>query len=362
MALALALAQEAVGWASPNPAVGAVIVKGGVVVGRGTTQPPGSAHAEVVALREAGEAARGTTMYVSLEPCRHYGRTPPCTTAIIQAGVAEVHMATLDPNPLVAGQGKRELEAAGIVTHLGERQAEARRINEAYAKYITNGRPFVTAKFAVSLDGRIATRTRESKWITGEASRDYSQRLRRQVDAIMVGLNTVLADDPQLTVRDGGSHRRQPLRVVVDSRGRLPPTARLLREPGHTLVAVAGSLAASQLETLRGAGAEVLVMPDKEGLVDVAALVTTLGRREVTHVLVEGGGTLLGSFFDAGLVDRVAAFLSPMIIGGSQAMSPVLGQGVAKIAEAPRLRDVAMERLGDDFLITGYLAPTPWSI
>ena len=357
MERALSLARLAIGSTSPNPAVGAVIARDGVIIGEGYTQPPGSAHAEVVALEQAGERSRGATMYVTLEPCCHFGRTPPCARAIIEGGIAEVHIATLDPNPLVSGRGKAVLDDAGIKTRLGEREEEARGLNEAYIKFITTGVPFVTVKFAVSLDGKIATATGDSKWISGEESREYVHRLRRAADAIMVGVNTILADDPMLTARDGleGGKRKNPIRVIVDSKARTPPTARVLKEPGVTIVAITAIAPSVQEKRLREAGAEVLELPLRAGLVDLEELLAELGRREITSVLVEGGGTLLGSFFDQGLVDKVVAFIAPVIIGGTEARLAVGGGGAQRIAQALRLSRVRVERVGDDVMITGYL-------
>lgn len=359
MQRALSLARQALGNTSPNPAVATVIVKDGVIVGEGHTQPAGSWHAEVVALKQAGDAARGATMYVSLEPCCHYGRTPPCTQAIIAAGVTEVHLATLDPNPLVSGRGRAELEAAGIKTLVGEHEEEAQELNEAYIKFITSRMPFITAKFAMSLDGKIATKTGDSKWITGEEARKYAHSLRRMADAIMVGVETVISDDPQLTAREDADENdnncRQPLRVVVDSRGRTPTAARILQMPGQTLIASTSSIELAREKELREAGAEVLRLPAKGDRVDLTELLRTLGRRELTSVLVEGGGTLLGSFFDQGLVDKVCAFVAPVIIGGGEAITAVEGQGIDKMTEVLRLQRLKIEKLGDDVLICGYV-------
>ena len=355
MDLALSEARQALGSTSPNPAVGAVLVKERVVVGQGFTQPPGSAHAEVMALRGAGERARGATLYVTLEPCCHFGRTPPCTGAIIEAGIAEVHMATLDPNPLVAGKGKAALEQAGIRTYLGEHKEEAEELNEAYIKHITSGLPLVTAKFALSLDGKLATRSRDSRWITGTEARERVHQLRSQVDAIMVGVGTVLSDDPQLTARPGGARaERQPKRIVVDSRGNTPPTARMLREPGVTIIAATALAAPDWKATMEQAGAEAIDLPSRAGGVDLAALMKVLGQRGVISLLVEGGGTLLGSLFSEGLVDKVCAFIAPTIIGGKEAVG-IGGPGVERMTEAQRLTRVRVERLGDDILVIGYL-------
>ncbi len=356
MARALRLARRALGSTSPNPAVGAVVVRDGVVVGEGFTQPAGGSHAEVVALQRAGDAARGATLYVSLEPCVHHGRTPPCTEAILAAGISGVHLTHLDPNPLVNGRGRAALETAGIAVVEGERADEARRHNEAYLKFITAGVPFVTAKFAMSLDGKIATSSGESQWITGEAARRRARQLRRASDAVLVGIGTALKDDPQLTVRDsaGRPQRRQPLRVVVDSQGRLPPEARLLRELGSALVAVA-SERSQGVAQLKRAGVEVLAAGDAEGRrVDLRRLMQALGRRDVVSVLAEGGGTLLGSLFDAGLVDKAVVFIAPLVIGGVDAPPPVAGQGAQRLAEALRLGRLEVRRVGQDIMLTGY--------
>lgn len=355
MERALALAGKAVGSVSPNPAVGAVIVKDGTVVGEGWTQPPGETHAEIMALHHAGPNAVGATLYTTLEPCGHHGRTPPCTTAIAEAGIAEVRCAIVDPNPLVDGDGLAQLRDHGICTRAGEGAAQARELMEAYLKFVTTGLPFVTAKFAMTLDGKIATRSGESKWITGEKARAYVQKLRAASDAIMVGVNTVVADDPQLTARDktGVPHERQPLRIVVDSRGRTPTHARLLSEPGETLVATA-TLSAEERQDLTETGAQVEAVPGKSDLVDVAALLQLLANRNKTSVLVEGGGTLLGTMFDRGLVDKVVAFVAPIIVGGEDASSPVGGLGVERMSDALRLHRVRVCEIGGDVAMIGY--------
>ena len=356
MSHALELARRAEGRVSPNPPVGAVLVRDGEVIGRGYTQPPGQSHAEVLALREAGEAARGAALYTTLEPCSHHGRTPPCTDAIIEAGVAEVHAAVLDPNPNVRGGGLAILAEAGVSTRIGEGEAKARRLLEAYVKYVTTGTPFVTAKFAMSLDGKIATRSGDSKWISGEKARRQVHRLRAASDAVMVGIGTVLADEPRLTARDktGGPLDRQPLRVVVDTRGRMPVDSPMLGEPGRTLVAV-GDLGEPGAATLRDAGAEVVSLPGEGPSVDLAALMDALASEHgVTSMLVEGGATLLGSLFDLGLVDKVIAFVSPVIVGGQTAPTPVAGAGFARMADTLRLERVRWDRYGRDMAITGY--------
>lgn len=357
MAQAISLARLALGQTSPNPAVGAVIVNNGVIVGQGYTQPPGSSHAEVVALKMAGEKARGATLFVTLEPCNHYGRTPPCTKTIIESGITEVHAAMIDPNPAVAGRGKAELEKAGISVVVGESEALAQEITEAYCKYVTTGTPFITAKFAMSLDGKIATRTGDSKWISSDESRRYVHYLRYTTDAIMVGVKTVLADDPQLTFRccyRGGLVKKQPLRVVVDGLGNTPVTARIFNEPGSVLMAITEGINRNQQESYLKAGAEVVVLPGKRGLVDLPSLIRTLGERQITSVLVEGGGTLLGSLFDNRLVDKVIGFVAPVIIGGKRAKTPVSGKGAAEMVDSIKLDNVKTRFFNGDVMVSGY--------
>jgi diaminohydroxyphosphoribosylaminopyrimidine deaminase/5-amino-6-(5-phosphoribosylamino)uracil reductase len=351
MQQALGLARKALGKVSPNPAVGAVLVKDGIVIGQGFTQAPGEDHAEIVALQVAGEAARGATLYVTLEPCAHHGRTPPCVDAIVDAGVAEVCLATMDPNPKTDGKGKAALEAGGVQVLVGDGAEQALEVNETFAKHVTTGEPFVVAKFAMSLDGKIATATGESRWITGVMARREAHRLRAEYDAVMVGIGTALADDPRLTVRDVDlPPLHQPLRVVVDSRGRLPVEAVMLEEDGQTLVAVAGVLPVM----LQAAGAEVVRLPSNDGRVDLPSLLGLLGERGITSVLVEGGSQLLGSFFDLGLVDKVVAFVAPVVIGGAGAPAPIGGAGAFNLADALRLHSVRYEVVGNDMMVVGY--------
>ncbi|MFO8100862.1 MAG: bifunctional diaminohydroxyphosphoribosylaminopyrimidine deaminase/5-amino-6-(5-phosphoribosylamino)uracil reductase RibD [Dehalococcoidia bacterium] len=354
MQYALSLARKALGSVSPNPAVGAVVLnKEGRIVGQGYTQPPGSAHAEIVALQQAGEEARGGTMYVTLEPCCHQGKTPPCTKAIIGSGIREVHIATLDPNPMVGGKGKVILEADGIRMHIGEREEEAKELNEAYLKFITTGRPFVTAKFAMSLDGKIATKKHNAKWISNEWSRERAHRLRWETDAIMVGINTVLEDNPQLTARTLNG-TREPLRVILDSQGQTPTDAKALENAERVLIATTEAMSPSRRDEYGTRSIEVLTLPAREGHVDLGELLRVLGEKEITGVIAEGGGTLLGSLFDDELVDKVIAFISPMIIGGSEAISPVGGKGAELISQALKLKRTRIEQFVDDIMVTGY--------
>ncbi len=358
MKQALSLAKLALGQVSPNPAVGALVVRDGEIVGQGYTQPPGSCHAEVMALNQAGEKASEAVMYVTLEPCSHHGLTPPCTEAIIGAGISEVHMAMIDPNPIVSGRGEEALEKEGIRTYIGEHQDEAREINEAYIKYITTGMPFVTAKFAVSMDGKIATRSGDSEWISGEESRKYVHYLRYTSDAIMAGANTVITDDPRLTCRyagKGGEAKKQPLRVIVDGKGRTSCVARVFNESGEALLVLDRMVEPGKKADFTKAGVELVELSSDGDLLDLKELLETLGKRGITSVLVEGGGILLGSLFDHGLVDKVIAFISPLVIGGKEAKTAVAGEGVDKIIDAIKLDHVTVERFGDDLMMSGYV-------
>ena len=357
MVRAIALARSALGSTSPNPAVGAVIVNGTGVVGEGFTLPPGQAHAEVGALQQAGKAAQGATLHCTLEPCCHFGRTPPCTDAIIGAGIRRVVYAVTDPNPRVSGGGAAALRSAGIeVEHRVDPGAES--LYEAFAKHVTTGLPFVLAKFAMSLDGKIATRTGDSQWITGPAARSRVQQMRKELDGIMVGIGTALADDPQLTARDDDGEPLpvdlQPLRVVVDSDARTPPGARMLRQPGKTLIATAGDPNSSRSAALQDAGAEVVAFPGTDGRVNLSGLLEHLGQLGVVSLLVEGGGGVLGAMLDARLIDKFAVFLGPMLIGGAAARSPIEGNGADTMADVLRLERMSTEVIGPDWLLTGY--------
>jgi diaminohydroxyphosphoribosylaminopyrimidine deaminase/5-amino-6-(5-phosphoribosylamino)uracil reductase len=358
MQQAISLAKLALGQASPNPAVGAVVVRDGEVVGQGYTQPSGSSHAEVMALSQAGEKARGGVMYVTLEPCSHYGKTPPCTDAIIENGISEVHMAMIDPNPKVSGRGEERLVREGIKTYVGEMEEEAREIVESHIKYITTGTPFVTVKFAASLDGKIATKSGDSQWISGEEARKYVHHLRYTHDAIMAGANTVIEDNPRLTCRyagRGGEVKKQPLRVIVDGKGRTSAFAQVFNESGKALLVVDKTIAKEKKDAFSSVNVEIMELSSKDGIVDLRKLMKNLGEREITSVLVEGGGILQGCLFDQGLVDKVIAFISPVIIGGKDAVTTIAGKGVEMMADALKLERVTTERFGDDIMIRGYV-------
>jgi diaminohydroxyphosphoribosylaminopyrimidine deaminase/5-amino-6-(5-phosphoribosylamino)uracil reductase len=354
MQRAIELAQSLAGVARPNPTVAAVLFKDGEIISEGTTEP-GGAHAEVVAIRKAGENAKGSTLYVTLEPCCHYGKTPPCTDAVISAGIESVHIAILDPNPLIAGQGMQLLESSGITTFLGAGKEIAQILYETHAKYITLGTPFVTAKYAMSLDGKIATHSSSSQWITGPEARQYAHMLRGSSDAVAIGIGTAVADDPLLTVRteQGVPFPEQPVRVVVDTGGRLPSVSRMLYQPGKTIIACS-SIAPGKKLVLEEFGAEILELNSYGEGVDLLELLKRLGAMEITSILVEGGSTLLGSLFDQNLVDKVVAFVAPKIIGGKNALTAIGGEGVNLIDEAIDIQVTEMKWLGTDMVIQGY--------
>jgi diaminohydroxyphosphoribosylaminopyrimidine deaminase/5-amino-6-(5-phosphoribosylamino)uracil reductase len=352
---ALLLARRGTGATSPNPMVGAVVVAGGRIVGRGYHPRAGDPHAEIFALRDAAEQCRGATLYVTLEPCDHWGRTPPCTDAIIEAGVSRVVAAMLDPDPHVGGRGLHRLEAAGIKTDVGVAESDARRLNEAYVKHRTVGLPFVMAKWAMTLDGKIATRTGESRWISGDASRALSHQLRAAADAIVVGVGTVLRDDPALTARAPGAVR-SPWRVVLDSTLRIPSSARVLAPDGTPVViATTTRAAAPARRALEEKGVEVVIADGADGRVDLGALLRHLGERGVLSLLVEGGGTVHGAFMDAGLVDKVLIFIAPYIVGGP-APGPVAGTGVEMLTRAWRLESITVRQVEQDVMIEGYVS------
>ena len=331
MRIAIELAKKAEGMTSPNPMVGAVIVKNGRVVGRGYHKKAGLPHAEVNALRQAGSRAKGATLYVTLEPCDHFGRTPPCTTAIVKSGIERVFIAMKDPNPLNNGRGIRRLNKHGIKTGVGLFAEEAAALNRPYIKFITKGIPFVTVKVAQSLDGKIATRTGDSKWISSEESRRYVHGLRRLADAVMVGASTAKKDDPLLLSRL--SRGKQPIRVIVGGRSAIPSDSRIFSDAHKAPVIVvkpAGRLRKK---------------------VDLRKLLTVLAKRDITNILVEGGGELIASLVEEKLVDRFLVFVAPKIIGGRDAKTAVEGSGIESIKNAIKLKNVSVKRFKEDLLI-----------
>lgn len=359
---ALELGRHVLSRSSPNPSVGAVVVDSDGIAGCGRTQPLGGPHAEIVALSEAGGRAREATLYVTLEPCCHHGRTPPCVDAIIDSGIQRCVVAITDPFPSVQGKGIARLRAEGISVEVGVCEAEASDLHAGFLSRTRTGRPLVRAKYAMTLDGRIATRTGQSQWITGHAARRHAHVLRDRTDAVLIGAGTVRADNPTLTTRlpeeftgDGGSHH--PLRIVVDGRGSTSPDANVYNPdlPGRTLVATTAAALPEWLDELAEQGVEYIVCGEGPR-VDLGHMLDELGTRGLNDLLVEGGSSLLGSCFDAGLVDRVAAFVAPLVVGGAAAPGPIGGHGIELIAQAWRLSDVRLTVLNEDVLLEGSIA------
>lgn len=381
MEQALRLAALGRGRTHPNPMVGCVLVRDGRIVGRGYHRKAGQPHAEALALGEAGEAARGATAYVSLEPCAHHGRTPPCADALVAAGVSRVVAAMVDPDPRVAGKGLQRLEQAGIEVSSGLLEAEAAAINRAYLTLRSTGRPLVVLKWAMTLDGKIACSGGDSRWVTGDAARAHVHRIRDQACAILVGENTVRRDDPELTARPdspgplpdwaGGMNPgpdpewrpRDPLRIILDSMARTELSARVLAPdllerplPGRTLVAATRQASPLKLAALRKRGAETLELPDQEGVVALEPLLHELGRRGVASLLVEGGARVHWSFLAQGLADFIMVYLAPKVVGGANAPGPVAGTGLLRMADAWRTGPLTVTPIGEDLLLQGEVA------
>jgi diaminohydroxyphosphoribosylaminopyrimidine deaminase/5-amino-6-(5-phosphoribosylamino)uracil reductase len=353
MNLALNLARKAHGRTSPNPMVGALVVRDGTIVGQGWHQKAGTAHAEIHAIHDAGASTAGATLYVTLEPCCHHGRTGPCTEAIIQAQIHRVVFAMTDPNPCVAGCGAGLLRQAGIEVTEGVLACEAAKLNEAFIKYIATGLPFIAVKMAMTLDGKTATASGHSQWITGEAARQHVHELRDQFDAVLVGVGTVLADNPQLTVRHISG--RNPVRVVVDSQARTPLHSLLITDrAAHTIIAVSENAPSDRLEAYTNAGIEIVQLPLGKSGLDLRTLFYYLAQKGLASVLVEGGATINASIIQENLADRVFWFIAPKFVGGVRAPGPVGGTGAARLEDAAELEDIELELVGNDVLITGY--------
>jgi diaminohydroxyphosphoribosylaminopyrimidine deaminase/5-amino-6-(5-phosphoribosylamino)uracil reductase len=353
MRRALAVAEQGRGFVEPNPLVGAVVVRDGRFVAEGWHRKFGEAHAEVNALAAAGAAAAGATLYVTLEPCCHHGKTPPCTDAILRSGIRRVVAALEDPFPQVAGRSAELLRGAGVAVEFGLGAAEARRLNAPYLKVLATGRPYVHAKWAMTLDGKIASRTGDAKWISNEQARARVHKLRGVMDGIVIGIGTALADDPILTARPTGP--RIPKRIVLDTLGRLPLTNRLVQTAGETptWVVVSPRAPTDVSRRLHDRGCEVLTIQEENGKPSVAGLLAELGRRRLTNLLVEGGAGVLGSFLDAGAIDEVHVAIAPRLLGGQEAKTPFGGQGLAMLSEAVPLADWHVEVLGDNIYVHG---------
>ncbi len=356
MRLALRLAEKARGRTSPNPMVGAVVVKNGKVLATGYHKKAGEPHAEAIALRKAGKKAKGATLYVTLEPCSHTNkRTPPCTPLVVSSGIKRVFVATIDPNPHVSGNGIRTLRKAGIEVAAGVLEAEAKKLNEAFIKHITTGMPFVTLKIAQTLDGKIATATGESQWITGEEARQEGHRLRDSHDAILVGVNTVLNDDPSLTARIPGG--RDPIRIIVDSKLRTPTSAKIItqKSSARTYIAALPTASKDKLVGLLDAGAEIVLAREKSGKVDLKHLMKMLGSYGVTSVLIEGGAEVNASALKAGIVDKVVMFIAPLLMTGVDSLCAVGGRSPVKLKHAIKLNQVSLRTIGQDLMLEGYI-------
>ncbi|MBW1720612.1 MAG: bifunctional diaminohydroxyphosphoribosylaminopyrimidine deaminase/5-amino-6-(5-phosphoribosylamino)uracil reductase RibD [Deltaproteobacteria bacterium] len=354
---ALRQARKGLGRTSPNPAVGAVIVRGGRIVSTGYHKRAGAEHAEVVALeRLGGQARKGDTLYVTLEPCNHHGRTPPCTEAILKSGIRKLVVGMTDPNPTVRGGGCDFLRERGLEVRVGVLEKECRKLNESFIKFVTTGLPFVIAKSALTLDGWTATATGHARWITNEKSRKFVHRLRDRVDGVMVGIGTVLADDPRLTTRLGNRKGKNPARIIVDTHLRIPPDARVLEdiETAPTILAVGKGVPEGRLEALRDRGVHTIICPLRQGRVDLRGLLVELGKMPVCSLLVEGGATLMGSLIRENLVDKYYIFKAPKILGGDDGVPMASGPGARRMDKAFLLRDIRIRRFGDDVLIRGY--------
>jgi len=357
MKRALKLAEKGTGYTNPNPLVGAVIVKNGKIIGEGYHKLYGSDHAEVNAFKNATEDVRGADMYVTLEPCSHYGKTPPCANALVEKGIKRVFIGLFDPNPKVSGKGIKILRDNGIEVVTGILEEEGRKLNEIFLKYITTGLPFCIMKTAMTLDGKIATSTGDSKWITGELSRKHVHKIRHQVAGIMVGIGTVMADDPMLTTRLENLESKDPVRIIVDSTARIPLEARVLNldSKAATIIAATEKAGKDKIKALEEKGAQVIITPVKDGGVDLNYLMKKLGEQKIDSVLLEGGSSLNFSALKYGIVDKVNAFIAPKIVGGDKAKTPVGGEGLKYMEDAILLKDIKLHKFGEDIMIEGYI-------
>jgi len=357
MRRALELAAKGSGYTNPNPLVGAVIVKDGRIIGEGYHEVYGGNHAEINAINSAIEDVRGTTMYVTLEPCSHYGKTPPCAKALVEKGIKKVVIGLKDPNPLVEGKGIEILKSNGIEVVVGVLEDEGRKLNEIFLKYITTKTPFCIMKTAMTLDGKIAATTGDSKWITGEEARGYVHEFRHRLSGIMVGVGTIIADDPLLTTRLGFEGGKDPTRIIVDSSGRIPLEAKVLnlKSSAKTIVATTEKIAKDKIKALEEKGVEIIINPMKNGGVDLSHLMKKLGERNIDSILLEGGSKINYSALESKIVDKINAFISPKIIGGEMAKTPVGGKGLEYMRDAILLKDTKVYHFGDDIMVEGYV-------
>ena len=360
MQMALFQASKGLGKVNPNPLVGAVIVRGNNIIGSGYHEQFGGPHAEINAITNANGIVEGATIYVTLEPCSHYGKTPPCADALINAGIVKVVIAMTDPNPLVSGKGIERLKENGIEVEVGVLEKEALELNRVFIKYIQTKLPYVVMKTAMSLDGKIATATGHSQWISSPESRQYVHGLRNELKGIMVGVNTVITDDPELTTRLNGETGRNPIRIVVDSKGRIPLSAKMLKDGATNPVIVATTLGSPEEKRLflEEAGHKVLILAEHYGKVDLIQLMVELGKLGIDGILLEGGGTLNESALKSGIVDEIRFILAPLLLGGRDAITPIEGTGFNTVDEGIRLYHMTTSRIGDDILVTGRVIKT----
>lgn len=356
MRMALALAKKGQGYTSPNPMVGAVIVKDSKVIGSGYHQSFGRAHAEVNAIEDAGAKAKGATLYVNLEPCNHTGKTPPCSLKILKAGIQRVVMAMEDPNT-IAGGGAIFLKEHGIEVLTGVCESAAQKLNEAFIKYVSQKQPFVILKCAATLDGRIATRTGDSKWVTGEKARRFVHELRHAVDAILVGIGTIQADDPSLTTRLKSDRGVDPVRIVLDTHLSISPDARILQlnSNSDTILVIGNSVTEAKKKTVLTAGVRLIEQPLKDGQIDLKSLMVQLGSMGIASLLIEGGSRVIASAIRSGIVDKAHFFYAPKILGGDDGMPICRGPGPEQMEDSIRVKDIHVEQFGDDVMIEGYI-------
>lgn len=357
MRRALELAEKGIGYTNPNPLVGAVLVKNGKVIGEGYHMNYGGNHAEINAFLNATEEVKDASLYVNLEPCSHYGKTPPCANAIVEKGIKKVFIGLMDPNPKVAGKGIEVLRSNGVEVNIGLLEQECKKVNEIFLKFITTNLPFCILKTAMTLDGKIATYTGNSRWVTNEISRKYVHELRHKVSAIMVGIGTIMIDDPQLTVRLEEKVSKDPIRIIVDSTAKIPLSAKVLNDNSSTKTILATTKRArlDKIKILKEMGIEIIVLPQKNERVDLYYLMKELGQRKIDSILLEGGSDLNFSALEQGIVDKIITFISPKIIGGESAKTPIGGKGIASMNDAIKVKSMEIRKFGDDFMLEGYL-------
>ncbi len=355
MRMVLELAKKGEGSTSPNPMVGAVLVKNGKILAKGYHKRAGLPHAEIEALRRAGNRARGATLYVNLEPCNHFGKTPPCTDRIIKEGLRRVVIGMCDPNPINDGRGIEKLRQSGITIKCGVLENESKKLNRVFKTYTTKKRPFVTLKVAQSLDGKIATSSGRSRWITNESSRDFIHDLRGRVDAVLVGVKTVIKDDPLLNSRIK-KPKNQPIRIILDSKLRTPRKSRVLKDKSSRVIIATGEdLPKKRISEFRKIGVDVVSFKKKDNMVDLRSLLKYLADEGISHLLVEGGGTVIANFLNKELADEMLIFIAPKIIGGRDAVTSVEGRGIREVDQAVELKDMELKRFDKDILIKGYV-------